>query len=366
MKVEANKLVTFRLGDDLFAADIFSVERVLRYTAPTSVPDMPAYIEGVIDYQGRVVPIVNLRRRFEMPDGRGPQRDAHPRPARRWRMDRGRRGLRHRGHGVRSGRGRAAAQAVPRTHGRVPQGDRPHVGEARDLPRRREAVVLHASASHSTRPRPRRRPWRMGDWANAYRERVHALAVRFDADDAPQHRDVLRGELIALGKGLEQDLAELHVAQGRSEVARREVEGAASSRRRPHSARERPVVADHIGASTFIEKGWSRISLGDYRRRGGVAEQGAAARPQRSAGRVAARLGADAPGEVRRRADAIPEGAHARAGQRARAHQRRIHLPEEGDLRRGDRAPVQGDPPGQRSQGDALRALLSRPGVSRA
>lgn len=68
MKIEANKLVTFRLGEDLFAADIFAVERVLRYTTPTSVPDMPEYIEGVIDYQGRVVPIVNLRRRFEMPD----------------------------------------------------------------------------------------------------------------------------------------------------------------------------------------------------------------------------------------------------------------------------------------------------------
>lgn len=68
MKIESNKLVTFRLGDDPFAADIFSVERVLRYTTPTSVPDMPEYIEGVIDYQGRVVPIVNLRRRFEMAD----------------------------------------------------------------------------------------------------------------------------------------------------------------------------------------------------------------------------------------------------------------------------------------------------------
>ena len=68
MNIESNKLVTFRLGDDLFAADIFAVERVLRYTAPTSVPDMPEYIEGVIDYQGRVVPIVNLRRRFEMDD----------------------------------------------------------------------------------------------------------------------------------------------------------------------------------------------------------------------------------------------------------------------------------------------------------
>ena len=68
MSTEADKLVTFRLGEDLFAADIYSVERVLRYAAPTPVPDMPAYIEGVMDYQGRVVPIVNLRRRFELPD----------------------------------------------------------------------------------------------------------------------------------------------------------------------------------------------------------------------------------------------------------------------------------------------------------
>jgi purine-binding chemotaxis protein CheW len=67
MSTETNKLVTFRLGEDHFAADIFSVERVLRYSAPTSVPDMPAYIEGVVDYQGHVVPIVNLRVRFELP-----------------------------------------------------------------------------------------------------------------------------------------------------------------------------------------------------------------------------------------------------------------------------------------------------------
>ena len=67
MSIVADKLVTFRLGEDLFAADIFSVERVLRYAAPTPVPDMPAYIEGVMDYQKRGVPIVNLRLRFEMP-----------------------------------------------------------------------------------------------------------------------------------------------------------------------------------------------------------------------------------------------------------------------------------------------------------
>jgi purine-binding chemotaxis protein CheW len=62
----ASQIVTFRLGDELFAADIFSVERVLRYTAPTPVPNVPAWIEGVIDYQGRVVPVINLRKRFEL------------------------------------------------------------------------------------------------------------------------------------------------------------------------------------------------------------------------------------------------------------------------------------------------------------
>ena len=62
-----SQIVTFRLGDELFAADIFSVERVLRYTPPTPVPNVPSWIEGVIDYQGRVVPVINLRKRFELP-----------------------------------------------------------------------------------------------------------------------------------------------------------------------------------------------------------------------------------------------------------------------------------------------------------
>ena len=67
MSTLSDKLVTFRLGDDHFAADVHAVERVLRYAPPTSVPDMPEYIEGVMDYLGRVVPLVNLRRRFELP-----------------------------------------------------------------------------------------------------------------------------------------------------------------------------------------------------------------------------------------------------------------------------------------------------------
>ncbi len=61
------QLVVFRVGDDRFAADIFAVERVLRFTAPRPIPNVPAWLEGVMDYGGRVVPVIDLRMRFELP-----------------------------------------------------------------------------------------------------------------------------------------------------------------------------------------------------------------------------------------------------------------------------------------------------------
>ncbi len=73
MSTGKSQFVTFRLGDDQFAADIFAVERVLRYVKPRPVPDLPSWMEGVIDYEGRVVPVIDLRQRFgaagERPDG---------------------------------------------------------------------------------------------------------------------------------------------------------------------------------------------------------------------------------------------------------------------------------------------------------
>jgi purine-binding chemotaxis protein CheW len=64
---DRSQLVTFRLGDDRFGTDIFSVERVLRYSAPRPIPNVPAWLEGVMDYGGRVVPVIDLRARFELP-----------------------------------------------------------------------------------------------------------------------------------------------------------------------------------------------------------------------------------------------------------------------------------------------------------
>jgi purine-binding chemotaxis protein CheW len=63
----AIQIVAFKLGDDTFAADVFAVERVIEYQRPKVIPNVPDWIEGVIEYQSRVVPAINLRRRFELP-----------------------------------------------------------------------------------------------------------------------------------------------------------------------------------------------------------------------------------------------------------------------------------------------------------
>ena len=64
--VKMQQLVTFQLGADVFAAEVLSVERVVRYAPPNSVPDAPGWIEGVLEHRGQVIPVVDLRRRIEL------------------------------------------------------------------------------------------------------------------------------------------------------------------------------------------------------------------------------------------------------------------------------------------------------------
>jgi len=65
-KVETVKLVTFELGADTFGAEVLSVERVLRHVQPNSVPDVPEWISGVIEYGSGVIPVVEMRRRMAL------------------------------------------------------------------------------------------------------------------------------------------------------------------------------------------------------------------------------------------------------------------------------------------------------------
>ena len=103
----------------------------------------------------------------------------------------------------------------------------------------------------------------MAELLDEHRARMTALAARLDSPSAMTERDAIRGELIAFGRALERDLAELTAMKDEAKTLVERWKTLQSSAAPAFSA-DRPVVADHIGASTFIEKGWSRISLGDY------------------------------------------------------------------------------------------------------
>jgi purine-binding chemotaxis protein CheW len=61
------QIVVFRIGDQEFALDIFQIERILRYERPSRVPQAPAFLEGVVAYGEGVAPVVDLRKRLEVP-----------------------------------------------------------------------------------------------------------------------------------------------------------------------------------------------------------------------------------------------------------------------------------------------------------
>jgi purine-binding chemotaxis protein CheW len=61
------QIVTFLVGPQEFAFDILQVERILRYEKPAELPQAPDFLEGVIRYEGGAIPVVDLRKRLELP-----------------------------------------------------------------------------------------------------------------------------------------------------------------------------------------------------------------------------------------------------------------------------------------------------------
>jgi purine-binding chemotaxis protein CheW len=60
------QLVSFTLGKEEFGIDILKVQEINRTSSVTRVPNAPHFIEGVINLRGKVIPIVDLRKRFGM------------------------------------------------------------------------------------------------------------------------------------------------------------------------------------------------------------------------------------------------------------------------------------------------------------
>ena len=58
------QLVTFTIASEEFGVEILKVQEIIRTLDITRVPRSPAFVEGVINLRGKVIPIIDLRRRF--------------------------------------------------------------------------------------------------------------------------------------------------------------------------------------------------------------------------------------------------------------------------------------------------------------
>ena len=100
------------------------------------------------------------------------------------------------------------------------------------------------------------------------RAQYQQIAARVESTDGFAEREALKREIITFFKKVDASLTDL--TQLKEDIRAlvdkyKQMTAAADTAQAPQFTGARPVVqADHIGASTFIEKGWSLISLGDY------------------------------------------------------------------------------------------------------
>jgi purine-binding chemotaxis protein CheW len=67
--VEIVQLVAFLVGEGRYALDIMRIKEIINPVKVTVVPKAPAFIEGVIELRGAILPVVDLRKRFDLPVG---------------------------------------------------------------------------------------------------------------------------------------------------------------------------------------------------------------------------------------------------------------------------------------------------------
>jgi len=70
MASNENKMLIFGLNGEHYATDIKEVERILGYQEPTSLPDAPTFVKGVINYEQTILPIISLSKKFNLGEDR--------------------------------------------------------------------------------------------------------------------------------------------------------------------------------------------------------------------------------------------------------------------------------------------------------
>ncbi|HEB32047.1 MAG TPA: chemotaxis protein CheW, partial [Spirochaetes bacterium] len=63
---ELDQLISFAMGDENYGVDIQTVKEVIRLREITRLPKAPVFVKGVINLRGDIIPIIDLRERFNM------------------------------------------------------------------------------------------------------------------------------------------------------------------------------------------------------------------------------------------------------------------------------------------------------------
>lgn len=63
------QLVIFELANEVYGVDISRVQEIIRMTTITRLPRAPEFVEGVINLRGKVIPVVDLHKRFGLEQG---------------------------------------------------------------------------------------------------------------------------------------------------------------------------------------------------------------------------------------------------------------------------------------------------------
>jgi purine-binding chemotaxis protein CheW len=67
MDIHEIQVACFRLGEELYAADIMRIKEIIRLQKLTALPKSLHFVEGVLNLRGTVIPVIDLRKRFDLP-----------------------------------------------------------------------------------------------------------------------------------------------------------------------------------------------------------------------------------------------------------------------------------------------------------
>jgi len=65
----SKQLVVFGLAEELYGLDIFDVHEVIKDAPVTKIPNAPEFVEGVVNLRGKIIPVIDLKKRFGIGSG---------------------------------------------------------------------------------------------------------------------------------------------------------------------------------------------------------------------------------------------------------------------------------------------------------